>query len=51
MDFYFFGINYGTGLNLGIYWNTNNVIGFGNPNGTFSWSPGTGRGILFREYG
>lgn len=45
-DFFFFGTNYGNGLNTGIYWNTNNVIGFGTTNNTISWNAGTGRGIL-----
>jgi hypothetical protein len=45
-DFYFFGTNYGNGLNSGIYWNTNNVIGFGPGNGTITWVANTGRGIL-----
>jgi hypothetical protein len=45
-DFYFFGTNYGNGLNSGIYWNTNNVIGFGPTNSTITWVANTGRGIL-----
>jgi hypothetical protein len=45
-DFYFFGTNYGNGLNSGIYWNTNNVIGFGTPVNTITWVANTGRGIL-----
>jgi len=45
-DFYFFGTNYGNSLNSGIYWNTNNVIGFGPGNGTITWTANTGRGIL-----
>lgn len=32
-NFYFYGINYGNSQNSGIYWNTNNVIGFGPGNG------------------
>ncbi len=45
-DFFFFGTNYGNGNNTGIYWNTNNVIGFGPGNGTITWLANTGRGIL-----
>lgn len=45
-DFFFFGSNYGNGNNTGIYWNTNNVIGFGAGNGTITWAANTGRGIL-----
>lgn len=45
-DFYFFGTNYGNGLNSGIYWNTNNVIGFGVGNNTISWVANTGKGVL-----
>jgi hypothetical protein len=46
MDFYFFGTNYGNGNNSGIYWNTNNVIGFGSGIGTITWVANTGRGVL-----
>lgn len=45
-DFFFFGTNYGNGNNTGIYWNTNNVIGFGAGIGTITWAANTGRGIL-----
>jgi hypothetical protein len=45
-DFYFFGTNYGNGLNLGIYWSSNNVLGFGNPDSTISWTATTGKGVL-----
>jgi hypothetical protein len=47
--FFFFGTNYGSGSNApnGIYWNTNNVVGFGPGNGTITWVANTGRGILF----
>ena len=45
-NFYFFGTNYGNGLNSGIYWSTNNVLGFGTPDSTISWNATTGRGIL-----
>lgn len=44
--FFFFGTNYGSGVAQGIYWNTNNVIGFGTGNGTIQWTAATGRGIL-----
>ena len=44
---FFFGSNYGSGAASQIYWNTNNVIGFGTGNGTISWAANTGRGILF----
>jgi hypothetical protein len=49
LPFYFFGTNYGSGSNApnGIYWNTNNVVGFGLGNGTITWVANTGRGILF----
>lgn len=45
-DFFFFGTNYGNGNNGGMYWNTNNVIGFGTGNGTITWVANTGRGVL-----
>jgi len=45
-DFYFFGTNYGNGLNSGIYWNSNNVIGFGTPVNTITWVANTGKGVL-----
>ncbi len=45
-DFYFFGTNYGNGLNSGIYWCSNNVLGFGTPDSTITWTATTGRGIL-----
>lgn len=46
--FFFFGSNYGSGSNApnGIYWNTNNVIGFGLGNNTITWVANTGRGVL-----
>ncbi len=46
MDFYFFSTNYGNLLNSGIYWNTNNVIGFGTTINTITWVANTGRGVL-----
>ena len=48
LPFFFFGTNYGSGSNApnGIYWNTNNVVGFGLGNGTITWLANTGRGIL-----
>ena len=45
-DFFFFGTNYGNGANSGIYWSSNNVLGFGNPDSTIAWTATTGRGIL-----
>jgi hypothetical protein len=50
--FYFFGTNYGSGAtgNNGIYWSTNNVVGFGVPSGSTIWSATTGRGILLGQY-
>ena len=45
-DFYFFGTNYGNGLNSGIFWCSNAVLGFGPVNSTISWTATTGRGIL-----
>lgn len=46
-DFFFFGSNYSNAsVAPGIYWNTNNVIGFGTSNGTITWAANTGRGIL-----
>ncbi len=52
-DFYFFGTNYGNctvGAASGVYWNTNNVIGFGTPINTIQWTATTGRGILIGNY-
>lgn len=43
---YFFGSNYGSGAANSLYWNTNNVIGFGTGNNTITWAANTGRGIL-----
>jgi hypothetical protein len=50
--FYFFGTNYGSGAVApnGIYWNTNNVLGFGAGNNTINWVANTGRGILMGNY-
>jgi hypothetical protein len=45
-DFFFFGTNYGNSLNSGIFWNTNNVLGFGAANGTITWTATSGRGVL-----
>lgn len=44
--FFFFGTDYGSGTANGIYWNTNNVIGFGTGTNTIQWTATTGRGIL-----
>jgi hypothetical protein len=45
--FKFFGTNYTNSSNApGIYWNTNNVIGFGTGIGTIAWVANTGPGIL-----
>ncbi len=49
-DFFFFGTNYGNSLNNGIYWNTNNVLGFGAGNGTITWLANTGRGVLLGNF-
>ncbi len=47
MDFFFFGNNYRNSSNApGLYWNTNNVFGFGTGNNTISWTATTGQGIL-----
>lgn len=47
MDFFFFGTNYRSpGRQGGLYWNTNNVLGFGTSNGTISWTATTGIGAL-----
>lgn len=47
MDFFFFGTNYRNTSNApGVFWNTNNVIGFGTTNATISWLSNTGRAIL-----
>lgn len=47
MDFYFFGINYKNASNApGVYWDTNNVFGFGTSNNTINWVATTGPGIL-----
>lgn len=43
----FFGSNYGSGQANSIYWNTNNVIGFGTGVNTINWVANTGRGIMF----
>jgi hypothetical protein len=50
MDFYFFGTNYGD--NNDIYWNTNNVITFGNNYNldTVSFNPNTIPAILLGNY-
>ena len=50
MDFYFFGTNYGA--NNTIYWNTNNVITFGNNYNlnTVSFNPNTIPAILLGNY-
>jgi hypothetical protein len=50
MNFYFFGINYGSNNN--IYWNTNNVITFGNTYNlnTVSFNPNTIPAILVGNY-
>ena len=44
--FNFFGSNHGGNSNLGINWNTNNVLMFGSQNNTIQWAGNTGRGIL-----
>ncbi len=49
-DFYFFGTNYGNGLNSGIYWSSNNVLGFGTPDSTITWTATTGKSILIGNY-
>jgi hypothetical protein len=49
-NFNFFGTNYGNGAAAGIYWNTNNVIGFGTGTNTIQWTATTGRGILCGNY-
>jgi hypothetical protein len=48
--FFFFGTNYGSGAATGIYWNTNNVIGFSMGTGNIQWSATTGLGILCGNY-
>ncbi len=48
--FFFFGTNYGSGVAQGIYWNTNNVLGFGAGNSTISWNANTGIGVLCGNY-
>ena len=45
-DFYFFGTNYGNGLNQGIFWDSNSVLGFGQGASQNPWSSTTGLGIL-----
>lgn len=46
-QFRFFGTNYSNaGAAPALYWNTNNVIGFGTGNGTITWQSNTGNGIL-----
>ena len=46
--FTFFGINYSnsTSNGPGVYWNTNNVLGFGTGTNTITWAATTGQGIL-----
>jgi hypothetical protein len=45
--FKFFGTDYTNASNApGIYWNTNNVLGFGTGIGTISWLANTGLGII-----
>lgn len=47
MDFFFYGVNHRSlGRVGGLYWNTNNVFGFGTSNGTITWTATTGRGVL-----
>lgn len=46
VNFSFFGTNYGLNQNNGMYWCTNNVLVFGGPKSTITWSATTGRGIL-----
>lgn len=47
MDFFFFGSNYRSpGRPGGLYWNTNNVWGFGTGTNTIGWIATTGRGVL-----
>jgi hypothetical protein len=50
--FNFFGINYSNSTSNapGLYWNTNNVMGFGTGNNTISWTATTGQGILVGNY-
>ena len=46
MDFFFFGTNYRSlGRQGGLYWNTNNVFGFGTSNGTITWTATSGIGV------
>ncbi len=46
-NFFFFGTDYGkNNVSSGIYWNTNNVIGFGAGTNTITWAANTGRGVL-----
>lgn len=45
-SFFFFGTDYGNGAAQGIYWNTNNVLGFGTGTNTIQWTATTGRGVL-----
>ncbi len=45
-NFSFFGTNYGLANANGIYWSSNNVIGFGTANATITWVASTGVGVL-----
>jgi hypothetical protein len=46
-NFFFFGTDYGkNNVVNGIYWNTNNVVGFGTGVNTITWVANTGRGVL-----
>ncbi len=45
-NFNFFGTNYGLANANGIYWSTNNALGFGTADATITWVANTGRGVL-----
>ncbi len=47
MDFFVFGTNYRSpGRQGGLYWNTNNIFGFGTSNGSITWNATSGIGVL-----
>lgn len=45
-NFNFFGTNYGLANANGIYWSSNNALGFGTSNATITWAANTGVGVL-----
>lgn len=54
MDFNFYGTTYNsdgsTNTSNAVYWNTNNVLGFGVGTNTITWAANTGKGFLTGNY-